>query len=200
MVQKLEVYYGDMWVTIRFQILLVVSTQLIGFGFAGILRRLAVYPVRAMWPTLLPTIALNRALNIPEQKESINGWKMTRAKFIMIFFILSFLYFWFPSYLFQALFNFNCMCWIATENLPLNVMAGMNGMVSNPIALFEYHNLQLSIGPPFLHPSQHSCWSFICLNAYNFWAVLMDSLSTNQKQQAVHQYRRSVSGAVDSAQ
>lgn len=136
-VQKLDVYYGDKWATIGFQILLVVSTQFIGFGFAGIMRRLVVYPVRALWPTLLPVIALNRALTKLEKKENINGWTLSRYKYFFIVFFGVFLYFWIPNYLFEALSNFNWMCWIKPDNFALNVITGMNNMGINPIPTFD---------------------------------------------------------------
>lgn len=144
MVQKLDVYYGDPWATIGFQVLLVLSTQFIGFGFAGVLRRIVVYPVRAMWPTLLPTIALNRALTLPESFENVNGWTCSRNKFFAIFFVISFVYFWFPNYLFQALSNFNWICWIAPKNFTVNTITGMNGMGINPISSFDLNIIMYS--------------------------------------------------------
>jgi hypothetical protein len=51
-----------------------------GPGFAGYLRRFSVYPVKALWPTILPTIAMNRALTQAEPKENINGWTVSRYR------------------------------------------------------------------------------------------------------------------------
>lgn len=73
-----------------------------GLGFAGMLRRFVVYPIQALWPNILPTVALNRALLVKETHESINGWRMSRYKFFFIFFIGMTVYFWLPGFLFPV--------------------------------------------------------------------------------------------------
>ncbi len=62
LVQKSELFYGEDFVTFGYQLMLTLFVQLMGMGFAGYLRRFSVYPVKALWPTLLPIIAMNRAL------------------------------------------------------------------------------------------------------------------------------------------
>ncbi|CAN6658098.1 oligopeptide transporter 2 [Trichomonascus vanleenenianus] len=137
-VQRLDVYYGDKWATFGFQLLLVISTQFLGFGLAGILRRLVVYPVKAMWPTLLPVIALNRALAVKEPyKEKINGWSFSRYRLFVWAFIITFIYFWIPSYLFEAFANFNWMCWIRPNSFNVNALTGTTGIGLNPISTFD---------------------------------------------------------------
>jgi OPT family small oligopeptide transporter len=150
MVQKLGVYYGTKWPTFGFQILLVLSTQFIGFGFAGIMRRLVVYPVRAVWPTILPTIALNRALMVPENKESVHGWRLTRSQFFAIIMASSFVYYWLPGYLFQALSQFNWLAWIGPQNFNLNTICGFNSMGINPVTTFDWNII--STGAPLVAP------------------------------------------------
>ncbi|QPG74451.1 hypothetical protein FOA43_001781 [Brettanomyces nanus] len=77
-IQTQEVYYDDDWLDSGYKILLILSTQSMGLGFAGLLRRFVVFPVEAIWPTVLPTMALNRALLIPENKETVHGWKISK--------------------------------------------------------------------------------------------------------------------------
>lgn len=62
LVQRSPVYYGLDFIHFGYQLMLTLFTQLMGMGFAGYLRRFSVYPVKALWPTLLPIIAMNRAL------------------------------------------------------------------------------------------------------------------------------------------
>lgn len=66
-----------------YQFLLSLSVQFIGFGFAGILRKFVVYPARALWPTVMPTIAINKALLGKEKHES----GMSRYKFFFLTFL-----------------------------------------------------------------------------------------------------------------
>lgn len=139
-VEKLDVFYGNTWVTIGYQILISLASQLFGFGFAGILRKLVIYPVRAVWPTILPTLALNRALLKEEKKEKINGWTITRYKFFFIVFICSFVYMWVPDVLFQALSYTNWMTWIKPNNFNLAMVTGsISGLGLNPITSFDWN-------------------------------------------------------------
>ncbi|CAI6921718.1 ANL_collapsed_G0058570.mRNA.1.CDS.1 [Saccharomyces cerevisiae] len=66
-----------------YQFLLSLSVQFIGFGFAGILRKFVVYPAHALWPTVMPTIAINKALLGKEKHES----GMSRYKFFFLTFL-----------------------------------------------------------------------------------------------------------------
>lgn len=123
-IQTQAVYYHDTWLTAEYGILLLLSTQLMGLGFSGLLRRFVVYPVETIWPALLPTIALNKALLLPERKETVHGWSLSRYQVFFICFFGMFVYFWIPGYLFPALSTFAWMTWIAPNNFPLNIITG----------------------------------------------------------------------------
>lgn len=135
--QLLPMFYDQKWATVGYQIMLNLSTQFIGMGYAGILRRFAIYPTKAMWPYVMPSIALNRALLDPERKQNINGWTISRYWFFLVVFAASFVYFWFPNYIFEALSNFNWMTWIAPDNVNLALITGQSGMGLNPIPTFD---------------------------------------------------------------
>lgn len=167
-VQKLDLFYGGKWVSLGYQVLLAISTQLLGFGFAGVLRKIVIYPSRAVWPTLLPTLALNQALLKPEKKEYIHGWTITRYYFFFVVAIISFLWFWVPDYLFEALSNFNWMTWIKPENFNLATITGsVSGLGLNPVATFDWNmivgNGALSI--PFYSYTNQMIGSFIAFFA-----------------------------------
>lgn len=166
---KMDVFYGAKWATWGYQILLMLSTNFMGFGFAGIMRKFAVYPSRAIWPSVLPTLALNKALMQKEPKEVINGWKISRYNFFFITFAASFLYFWFPDYLFQALSTFNWMTWISPGNLTLATVTGsVGGLGFNPITSFDWniinYNYALTI-PFYSQVNQYigSILAFFCI-------------------------------------
>lgn len=141
-VLKMEMFYNVSWCGWGYQILLMLSTNFMGFGFAGIMRKFCVYPVRAIWPTMLPTLALNRALLATDPKENINGWTISKYKFFFITFAASFCYYWLPGYLFQAISNFNWTTWIAPDNNNLASITGtVTGMGFNPISSFDWNVL-----------------------------------------------------------
>ncbi|TVY44112.1 Sexual differentiation process protein [Lachnellula subtilissima] len=121
-----------------YQILIALSTNLIGYGIAGVCRRFLVYPAYCVWPASLVTIALNGAFHTDKNLAVPGPFKkiftISRLRFFLYAFIAMFVYFWFPNYIFQALSVFNWMSWIAPNNVNLNVVTGMeNGLGLNPV-------------------------------------------------------------------
>jgi OPT family small oligopeptide transporter len=151
-IQTQTVYYGDKWLTPGYKILLLLATQSMGLGFAGLLRRFAVYPTQTFWPNILPTLALNRALLLPEPQETINGWRLSRYKFFFIAFGAMFVYFWLPNFLFNGLSYFAWMTWIAPNNFNLAVVTGSDfGLGFNPISSFDW-NVFATYSFPLTYP------------------------------------------------
>ncbi|KAK3346063.1 oligopeptide transporter protein [Lasiosphaeria hispida] len=147
-IQTQTVYYKDTWLTPGYSILLLLSTQLMGLGFSGLLRRFVIYPVEALWPSILPTLALNRALLVPEKKETVHGWTISRYRFFFIVFCCMFVYFWLPGFIFPALSLFAWMTWIAPNNFDLNMITGSSmGLGFNPISTFDWNVLSAYAAP-----------------------------------------------------
>lgn len=163
-VQRLSRYYDNQWATWGYQILLILATNFMGFGFAGIMRRFAVFPIKSIWPTVLPTLALNKALMQPEKKSIIHGWSISRYRFFFICFAASFVYFWLPDYLFQALSYFNWMTWIAPNNYTLSLVTGsIYGLGFNPIPTFDWNviNFNYALSIPFYSQLNQYIGTFI---------------------------------------
>jgi OPT family small oligopeptide transporter len=140
LVQELPQYLNQKWVKFGYEIILALSTQMFGLGFAGLLRRFVIFPVTSIWPKVLPTLALNRALVLPDKRENRNGWRITRYRFFLFTFTAMFFWFWIPNTLFQALRSFNWMTWIAPNNFPLGMITGFyGGMGFNPWATFDWN-------------------------------------------------------------
>jgi hypothetical protein len=118
-VQKLPMYYDLGWVGPGYEILLTLSNQCLGIGLAGLLQRFVIYPIRAIWPSILPTMALNHALLVGDKKRNVHGWTISRYWLFFSFAIGSFLYYWIPGVLFQAVSNFGWMTRIAPNNFNL---------------------------------------------------------------------------------
>ena len=66
------------------------------------MRQFAVYPEKAIWPSILPNVRLNKTLMSPEVKARINGWSISGYNFFSSLLVFHFI-FWIPDYLFQAL-------------------------------------------------------------------------------------------------
>ncbi|AEO69734.1 uncharacterized protein THITE_43241 [Thermothielavioides terrestris NRRL 8126] len=151
-IQVETIYYKDTWLTPGYSILLMLSTQLMGIGFAGLLRRFVIYPIEAIWPSVLPTVALNRALLVPESRETVHGWTISRYRFFFIVFGAMFVYFWLPGFIFPALSIFAWMTWIAPDNFNLNMITGSQmGLGFNPIPSFDW-NVLATYSSPLTYP------------------------------------------------
>ncbi|PSK37590.1 OPT family small oligopeptide transporter [Candidozyma pseudohaemuli] len=162
--QKLDIFYGEKFVDFGYQILLVLASNFMGFGFAGIFRKFVIYPVHSIWPTILPTLALNKALIQPEKKEKIHGWTISRYSFFFAVFAFSFLWFWVPDYLFTALSSFNWITWIAPNNLNLATITGMSsGLGLNPISTFDWNIMGMNspLAIPFFAQLNNFCGMII---------------------------------------
>lgn len=163
-VQKLQMFYDQKWIGFGYEILLALSNQCLGIGLAGVLRRFVIYPVRAIWPSILPTVALNHALLVEEKQRNIHGWTISRYWFFLVFTLGSFAYYWIPGFLFTALSNFNWTTWIAPQNFNLAVITGTTlGMGYNPISTFDW-NMIMQFAPlaiPFWSFSQQFIGTFI---------------------------------------
>ena len=140
-----------------YQILIALSTNLIGYGLAGLTRRFLVYPAYCVWPASLVTIALNAAFHT-ETNVAVEGpfrsfWRVSRLKFFLFGFAAMFVYFWFPNYIFQALSLFSWMTWIAPKNQHLTNITGFaNGLGLNPWPTFDWNILLFDNTDPLMIP------------------------------------------------
>jgi hypothetical protein len=85
-------------------IFLILSTQMLGYGLAGVLRRTLVYPSDMLYPTNLPTASL---------LESLHKDRKTVKKKLRIFnygFIVLFLWQAFPQYIMPLLAGLSVFC------------------------------------------------------------------------------------------
>ncbi|KAK9462057.1 OPT oligopeptide transporter protein-domain-containing protein [Lipomyces oligophaga] len=136
---RLPIFFNQTYAKFGFMFLMAFVTNFFGFGLAGVLRRYAVYPTKALWPTVLPILQLNKTLLLPETKTSTNGWTISKYKFFWLLFIGSFVYFFLPDYLFTALSTFNWMTWIAPQNKNLAFITGQKmGLGFNPWPTFDW--------------------------------------------------------------
>jgi hypothetical protein len=139
LVIRLPIFFNQRWAGFGFAIALALANQIYGLGMAGILRRLTVYPVEAVWPSQLPVLALNRTLiNTDNKRETVNGWRITRYTCFLIFGCVFLVYYWIPNEFFSAVRLFNWMTWIAPSNVNLAVVTGSyGGLGFNPISTWD---------------------------------------------------------------
>ncbi|KAI0478980.1 OPT-domain-containing protein [Xylariaceae sp. FL0804] len=142
-------FYGQE-ASILYQLLLTLSTQILGYTFAGLTRRFLVRPSGMIWPGTLMSAAMFTTLHKEENKPA-DGWRMSRWKFFYIVWISAFLFYFLPGLLMPALSYFNVITWFAPDNV---VVANLFGVVSG-LGLFPltFDWAQIAyIGSPLLTP------------------------------------------------
>ncbi|KAG8683514.1 hypothetical protein FRC08_014245 [Ceratobasidium sp. 394] len=92
-----RVFYGQRW-SASYQLLLVISTQMVGFSLAGVCRRFLVWPSSMIWPATLVNTALFNTLHSTYGREE-NG-RISRERFFTLAFIASAAWYFLPGYLF----------------------------------------------------------------------------------------------------
>jgi hypothetical protein len=127
-VEQHKFYKQD--VPILYQLLLTISTQILGYAFAGLTRRYLVWPAAMIWPGTLMSTAMFSTMHKDENKPA-NGWMMSRYKFFIYVWAAAFAWYFLPGLLFPALSYFNVVTWIAPKNVVVS------NLVSSPVGLRE---------------------------------------------------------------
>lgn len=107
-----------------FILLLILSTQFMGFAIAGLQRAFFVYPSRMVYFDTLFINSVNRALVVREPREKVNGWVLKRWEFFYHFTFILFGWFWVVNVAFTALYDFDWPTWISPNNINLNAITG----------------------------------------------------------------------------
>ncbi|PLN86877.1 OPT superfamily oligopeptide transporter [Aspergillus taichungensis] len=139
-----------------FSFLYLLTTQMLGFGLAGLARRWLVYPGALIWPTSLSSTVLFRALHEPERRTPANGWTISRYRFFIYFAIFAFVIFWFPDFIWTSLATFAFVAWIFPHNQKVNTIFGMDsGLGLLPISL-DWTQINYA-GLPLITPFYITC-------------------------------------------
>jgi OPT family oligopeptide transporter len=103
--------------------LLIITTQVLGYGWAGLLRKYVVEPAHMWWPSTLVQVSLFRALHEKDDQ------RMTRAKFFVIALVCSFGWYIVPGYLFTTLTSISWVCWAFPRSVTAQqIGSGMRGL------------------------------------------------------------------------
>jgi OPT family oligopeptide transporter len=137
-------------VSLTYQLLLILSTQILGYTFAGLCRRFLVRPGGMIWPGTLMSAAMFTTLHKEENKIA-NGWKITRWRFFFIVWISAFAFYFLPGLLFPALSYFSVITWIWPKSVVVaNLFGVASGLGLFPVT-FDWAQIAY-IGSPLLTP------------------------------------------------
>lgn len=135
---------------IVYQILLTLSSQILGYAFAGMARQFLVRPSGMIWPGTLMSTALFTTLH-KEENVVANGWKITRWRFFFIVWACSFIFYFLPGLLIPALSYFSVITWIWPKNVVIaNLFGVTSGLGLFPVT-FDWAQIAY-IGSPLLTP------------------------------------------------
>ncbi|KAI1107756.1 OPT-domain-containing protein [Jackrogersella minutella] len=147
-VEQTQFYKQD--VSIIYQLLLTLSTQILGYTFAGLTRRFLVRPAGMIWPGTLMSAAMFTTLHKEENKPA-NGWRISRWRFFFIVWIAGFFFYFLPGLLMPALSYFNVVTWFAPDNVVVaNLFGVASGLGLFPLT-FDWAQIAY-IGSPLLTP------------------------------------------------
>ncbi|KAI8829648.1 peptide transporter MTD1 [Chytriomyces cf. hyalinus JEL632] len=105
-------------------ILLVLSSQLIGYGFAGLFRETLVYPRATYYPSLLAQVSLYENLH------SGAGISKHMTKYFFTIVAVIFVYEWLPNWIAPSLIGFSIIC-ITTGSQKNPVLTNIFGGINN---------------------------------------------------------------------
>ncbi|MED6200023.1 oligopeptide transporter 4 [Stylosanthes scabra] len=97
----------------------------LGYGWAGLLRKYVVEPAEMWWPSTLVQVSLFRALHEKDHNER----SFSRAKFFFIAMVCSFAWYIVPGYFFSTLSSISWICWAFPKSITAQqIGSGMNGL------------------------------------------------------------------------
>ena len=147
-VEQHKFYKQD--VSLLYQILLTISTQILGYAFAGLTRRYLVRPAAMIWPGTLMSTAMFTTMHKRENKAA-NGWTISRYKFFVVVWSAAFAWYFLPGLLMPALSYFSVVTWFAPKNVVVaNLFGVASGLGLFPLT-FDWAQIAY-IGSPLLTP------------------------------------------------
>ena len=151
-----ELFYGKNF-GFGYEVMICLSSQLMGYSIAGIFRRFLVWPSSMIWPGALVNSALFNTLH--KSYSHKDKKHMSRQRFFVIAAAASFVWYWFPGYIFTALSWFTWACWIAPKNPVVNTLFGYvsglgMGFVTFDWAMISYFGSPLVVPVSFSPPAR----------------------------------------------
>lgn len=129
--------------------LLAQSTQMLGYGWAGIFRKFLVDSPYMWWPSNLVQVSLFRALHEVEIRKK-GG--LTRLQFFIVVLVSSFSYYIIPNYLFPSITALSFVCWIWKDSVTAQqIGSGLHGIGLGSFAL-DWSTVASFLGSPLATP------------------------------------------------
>ncbi|KAK8936768.1 Oligopeptide transporter 1 [Platanthera zijinensis] len=131
-------------------LLLAETTQLLGYGWAGIYRKYLVDSPYMWWPANLVQVSLFKALHLKERRKR---GSQTRLQFFLLVFISSFAYYVVPGFLFPSLSCISVLCLILKKSVKAQqIGSGLSGLGVASFGI-DWSTVAAFLGSPLATPA-----------------------------------------------
>ncbi|KNA19700.1 hypothetical protein SOVF_058850 [Spinacia oleracea] len=130
-------------------VLIMLTTQLLGFGWAGLFRKYLVEPVEMWWPINLVQVSIFRALHENEKRDK-GG--ITKTQAFLIILCCASAYCVLPSYLFIMTTGFSWLCWIAPKSVLMNQLGSGSQALGIGSFAIDWSTISSYLGSPLASP------------------------------------------------
>jgi hypothetical protein len=139
---------------IGWQLMLTISTQSLGYGIAGMMRKFLVYPASMIWPGNLVSVTLMNAMYEPNARTdpTVIGGRMPRYYWFGLITLCSFVYYFIPGFLAKCLSSFAFMTWIFPNSPVVNQLFGYSTGLSFLPITFDWTQVSGFVGSPMVPP------------------------------------------------
>ncbi|ORX69070.1 OPT superfamily oligopeptide transporter [Linderina pennispora] len=147
-------------------ILITLSSMMLGYSYAGLLRELLVYPAAMIWPVSLVSVTLFRSFH----EKTPYLYHTSRTKIFWIVFACAFVYQFFPGFIMPVLTFVPVLCLAA----PNNVIAHQVGDSFHGLGVlnftFDWTSISTIFGSPIAIPWYLGCNMFAAF-VLTMWIV-----------------------------
>ncbi|KAJ2341675.1 hypothetical protein GGF43_006117, partial [Coemansia sp. RSA 2618] len=112
-------------------VLFILTSQIMGYSFAGFSRKFLVYPAPMIWPATLISVTLFRTFH---ETQLLGNSRFSRSQIFWMFFIASFVWYFIPGVIFPALGFLSILCFAA----PRNIIANQLGDAFNGVGMLNF--------------------------------------------------------------
>ncbi|XP_010935579.2 oligopeptide transporter 5-like [Elaeis guineensis] len=138
--------------------LVVIATQFLGYGFAGVCTKFLVHNPYMWWPATLVDVSFYRAIHETEKRRK---GQLTRLQFFLIVAVSSFAYHIVPVYFFPSVTALSFICWIWKDSVTAQqIGSGQKGLGLGSFAL-DWMTTSSFLGTPLATPMFVICNMFI---------------------------------------